>query len=219
MGQITADQSQTVMSILTTNVKWSEIDFKTLGLQDAVIRDPKGAGKQFEAFLRNGCRMNEDFFRETGELSIEIPARKRPTFEELREKYGIRSIERDNSTEEAVTLKLATVLRTGEDEIDGKEYERRLVSKPDGILGYQQREWLLEHQDENPAFMALLGKIYIDFSGIVLVFGGGGRGVPYCGQDGSRWDGDWISFDSRFGADARVAVAGKCKSVLGHSTI
>lgn len=211
MGQITADQSQEVMSIFATGVKWSEVDFDEFGLQDSVIRNKKEACEQFLAFLRNGARMAvEDFFRETGELSIEIPARKRPTLAEIQKKYPwVKSIERDNSTEEPVTLKFATVLRPGEDFIDGKEYERRLMSKPNGILGYQQREWLLEYQDEHPTFMAFLGKVYIDFSGIVVVGGGGRRFVPCCRRGGSRWGGYWLWLYDGFSACVRVAVAGK----------
>ena len=56
MGQITRDQSLAVVSILMTNVDWDSVDFDKAGLQDAVIRDPKGVGARFTAFLRNGAR-------------------------------------------------------------------------------------------------------------------------------------------------------------------
>lgn len=56
MGQITIDQSHTVMATLATNTNWKDIDFGGCGLQDAIIRDPKGAGERFANFLKNGCR-------------------------------------------------------------------------------------------------------------------------------------------------------------------
>jgi hypothetical protein len=58
MGKITIDQSHSVMSILAVNTDWDGIDFEDSGLQDAIIRDPKGAGERFAAFLKNGCRFN-----------------------------------------------------------------------------------------------------------------------------------------------------------------
>ncbi|KKU18904.1 MAG: hypothetical protein UX30_C0023G0010 [Candidatus Saccharibacteria bacterium GW2011_GWA2_46_10] len=53
MGLITTDQSHQVMAVLATNVAWKEIDFEVAGLQDAIIRDPKGAGRHFTEFLKN----------------------------------------------------------------------------------------------------------------------------------------------------------------------
>lgn len=57
MGQITVDQSHQVVAILITNTAWGEIDFEKTGLQDLVIRNPKEAGRQFTAFLKNGGKM------------------------------------------------------------------------------------------------------------------------------------------------------------------
>ena len=83
-----------------------------------------------------------NFFHETGELAIRIPALPRPTLAELRKKFpGIyeeNGIERDTSPTDAVTLTLGTVLREGEKQIDGAEYARRLAPKLDIMLGYQQ---------------------------------------------------------------------------------
>lgn len=57
MGTITADQSRQVIAVLMVNTDWGSIDFQKSGLQDAVIRDPKGAGARFTAFLKNGASM------------------------------------------------------------------------------------------------------------------------------------------------------------------
>ena len=53
MGRITIDQSHQVMAVLATNTDWEQIDFETAGLQDTIIRDPKGAGRRFTEFLKN----------------------------------------------------------------------------------------------------------------------------------------------------------------------
>jgi len=57
MGKITVDQSQQVMATLAINTNWEEIDFEGSALQDLVIRNPKEAGLQFTAFLKNGGRI------------------------------------------------------------------------------------------------------------------------------------------------------------------
>ncbi len=151
-----------------------------------------------------------EVFHETGELTIKIPTLPRPTLKEIQERFlGVRSIERDSSPTKELTLKLVTVLREGENSIGGKEYECRIAPKQDIVLGYQQAVWLEEHQDEFPEFMALLGKIYIDFSGLVVASGGGGRSVFCLGRRGGRWclRCGWLGSD--FGRGGRVASS--CK--------
>ena len=75
-----------------------------------------------------------------------------------------------------MVFNLATVLRdAAEGSINRPEYERRLASSLSKLLGYQQLAWLVEHQDKYPVFMDLLGKIYVDFSGLVVVDEDGDR--------------------------------------------
>jgi hypothetical protein len=152
-----------------------------------------------------------DALRETGELTINIPALPRPTLAELQAKYNwIRSIERDSSPTEPVTLVLGTVLREDETSaISGPEYERRLQSHHVVLLGFQHRQWLLEHQDEIPALRPLLGTVYIDFPGLVVVDRGGDRSIPYAYQYGERWGDDWRWLVSDFRSHGRVAVSRK----------
>gem|GEM_PF-2012653 len=153
------------------------------------------------------------FLRNTGELTIRIPVLKRPTLAELQAKYpgiGIASIERDCSPMEKVTMNLATVLRIGETAaINGAEYERRLASCLNDSLGFQQLEWLVEHQDEFPVFMALLGKIYVDGPGIVVTDANGSRRSPYLSEGGRRWKlrWHWIGYD--FSGGGRIASSRK----------
>jgi hypothetical protein len=164
-----------------------------------------------QAAIEGRFNGGETFLRETGELSITIPALPRPTLKQLQAKNSwIKKIERDTSTEGPVTLNLATVLRDAtENPINGKEYERRLAPSLFRLLGYQHLEWLIAHQDEYPAFMVLFGKVYIDFSGLVVVHGNGFRSVPYGSQNGRRWDAYWSWLDNGFDRSGRVAVSSK----------
>jgi len=150
--------------------------------------------------------------RLTGELTLRIPALPRPTLAELREKFPwIREeegIERDTSPAEAVTLNLGTVLREGEGSVGGAEYERRLQPKLDILLGYQQAEWLVAHQNQFPELMALLGKVYIDFPGLVVVRADGRRLVPDLDQGGRRWGLYWRWLGHGVSGYDRVAVSG-----------
>jgi hypothetical protein len=56
MGRITTDQSHQIISTLIANVQWDEIDFYATGLQDAVIRNPREAGRRFTEWLKNGAQ-------------------------------------------------------------------------------------------------------------------------------------------------------------------
>ncbi len=208
---ISVEQRFTVLAKLGENIDWNSLT--TEQVQVGVIESER-AGAETTAFFRNGFRVQVgDFFRETGELTIRIPALARPTLEQLRAKYSwIRKengIERDTSLTEAVTLKLCTVLRADEEKISGTEYEFRLVPKLNVSLGYQQALWLVEHQDEFPEFMALLGKVYVDFPGLLVVRAYGNRNFPYLGESGERWYLDWNGIDSDFDRDGRIASSGK----------
>ncbi len=57
MGQITIDQSHQVIATLAVNTDWATIDFANSGLQDFIVRNPKEAGRQFTAFLKNGGKI------------------------------------------------------------------------------------------------------------------------------------------------------------------
>ena len=146
------------------------------------------------------------------DVVIEIPALKRPTLEQIKKSWNyIEKIERDDSTEEPVTLRLATVLRSSESFIDGGTYELRLtVHRDQGrLLGFQHRQYLLDVQQQHPALMALLGNVYIDFPGIIVERRGGRRCVPVVNFDGKRFVDGWGWVGSVFDGNGRVAVSVK----------
>lgn len=212
MSTISVNQRFALLAKLGENLNWDSLtpDQVQVGIREAHTF----AARELEAFIRNGFRVQiDDFFRATGEVTIRIPALPRPTLAELREKYSwIREengIKRDTSPIEAVTLKLGTVLGIDEKQIAGSEYERRIAPKLDICLGYQHACWLVEHQDEFPELKALLGKVYIDFLGLVVVYAYGHRYFPSLSRHGERWYVDWDWVEGGLCRVERVAVSGK----------
>lgn len=68
MGIITIDESHQVVATLVVNTAWETIDFNNSGLQDFIIRNPKEAGRQFTAFLKNGGKFT---FKESTKMIID----------------------------------------------------------------------------------------------------------------------------------------------------
>lgn len=164
---------------------------------------------------------DRDCFRMTDDdLVVHIPALPHGTLAEMQAEYGsIVKIESDTSTTEAVTLRLATVLKSTETSgIDGATYERRITKLRTGgkILGFSHRKWLVANQDNEKAIpdanvraalKALLGKVYIDFSGTIVVHEDGHRCIPCALNGGRRWHGRWHHLADHFHSNGRVAVS------------
>jgi hypothetical protein len=202
---INVEQRFALLSAFGANIDWNSLTTEQV---QAGISNPQLSGKQATLFIQCGYQVQiGEHFRETGEISIQLPALKRPTLKELQANNDwIKSIERDTSTEEAVTLTFATVLVPDDgSSIDGKEYEKRIALKHNALLGFQHMMWLIEHQDEFPELKPFLGKVYIDFPGIVVVHRDGDRRVPCCAQDGSRWGARWHWLSVRFSVNGRIA--------------
>ena len=214
MKKASEGQFHDLMSKLLVKTNREEIDSQKM--QNAIDSLNSSNSVVAESFVdwinHNNDRVLQisDSFNTIEPLSISIPALPRPTLEELQKRFSwIKSIERDTSPTEAIILNLATVLRPSDDRISGKEYEARINLKLDLILGYQQALWLVEHQDEFPEFMKLLGKIYIDFSGLVVVVRHGRRNISYLVLYGKRWSLFWAWFGGDFRRAGRVAFSGK----------
>ncbi|MGC9603348.1 MAG: hypothetical protein ABSF47_02660 [Minisyncoccia bacterium] len=205
MGTISVEQRFAVLAKLGENVDWNSLTREQVQVG---ITDSERAGREATEFIRNGFCLN-DIFRIIETLSIPIPALSRPNLEELQEFSSlVHYVKRDTSPTEAVVLNIATVLRSDEDQINGREYETRINTKSKLILGYQHAIWLAEHQGEFPELMKLLGKSNIDFPGLVVDVTGDLR-VPCLSKLNERWSLRWESLCSDFGQSARVAFSGK----------
>ena len=167
-------------------------------------------------------RGDRDCFRLMDEaVVIEIPALKRPTLAEVQASWShIKKIERDDSLEGPVTLRLATVRKSTEPSVDGPTYERRTQKLRDEgkLFGFQQRQWLIANQDNEKAIPdpkvrvalnALIGQVYVDFSGLIVVDADDDRCIPCASISGRRWYGFWHSIGSSFYSCGRIAVSGK----------
>jgi len=187
-------------------MKYGELN---LGQIEAIVNKLGGMDGALRFLSGETAVKTEDFFHEADEFTVRIPALPRPTLKALQAKFSwVKSIERDTSPETAVTLRLGTILRPDEDRVNGTEYELRLVSVT-GPLGYQQAEWLVAHQDAFPGLTALLGKVYIDFPGLVVVRAFGCRFFPYLFRVGGRWDLRWPRVEDGFDRRGRVALSGR----------
>lgn len=123
MGKITIDQSHQVIATLAVNTDWESIDFKDSGLQDFIVRNPKEAGKQFTAFLKNGEKIVYEL--KTIEINRSMPFD--PAF------FG-RGWSIDEEDERALALtkidlnnvSLEAMLKPDEIRISGEEWLKRL---------------------------------------------------------------------------------------------
>lgn len=141
---------------------------------------------------------------------IRFPALARPTIAELQAKYpGIREIVgEDTSPTGEVVLDLGTVLTADETDIDGATYATRREPLEGLTLGIQHALWIVEKQDELPAwFKALRGQVCIDFPGIVVLNAANSRFFPVI-ESGSRWHLNWHWAAGHFSDHGRIAVAG-----------
>jgi hypothetical protein len=218
MSTISVDQRFALLSTLGAKTRWERLTPPQVQLGIAgSAEELDRIGDEFTAFVESGFRLCiGNFLRDTGELSIPIPALPRPTLYELRNKYpqieAKGGIERDDSPTTAVTLKLGSVLIPGEEEnVDGMIYEQRLlIPRRRGLLlGHQQAIWVMEHQQEFPELIQLLGKIYIDFPGLIVVRSDGSRDVFCLRSFGKRWYLGWRWLQDNAGSHARTAFSGK----------
>lgn len=117
------------------------------------------------------AEMAESLFRETGELSIEVPACRRPTIPELRWLWpDVLAIEYDESPELPVTLVVGTFLRVEERAVNGNEYGCRRQAVLSSLLGPQHALLLQEKVNSGrlPELFDFLGKFCLDFFGMVV---------------------------------------------------
>ena len=128
-------------------------------------------------------------FETSDEFTVFIPALQHPTLDDIRQDFEyIEKIERDTSITDAANLTCITVLQSDENNVRKSEYERRIAPWAIFGPGYQQAKWLVEHQDEFPDFMAKVGRVYLVFPGMVVVYAVGLRFFPMLiSNEKRRW--------------------------------
>ncbi len=121
--------------------------------------------------LRKVIMNSKEFFCETKEFSIAIPALPRPTLKELKlgknefdGPYPIGAIKKDTSPEHPVILNLISLFEADRAEtMDPNTWRRRLAPHIKVALGYQHAAWLIENRNKIPAFTSLRkkGNVYV----------------------------------------------------------
>lgn len=195
---VSIDQSHSVIQALANNVDWSVLDGDML--QEQIIKNPKEAGKQFTAFLKNGGKVIVDSPRVIS-IDRSIP------FDPKTFIGNGWSIEEQDERAIALTeIDLTSVmfdstLEKGEKSIKGEDKLNRLKEKTNRIrldAGIFKTLW------ENQILIPEKWKEktngntkYIFFDGTVLRYSDGDRYVLYLyWNDGRwRWYYDWLVSD------------------------
>ncbi len=197
MSKPTIGQSHTVIQILATNVNWDVLDHTIL---QKIVDDPKEAGKQFTAFLKNGGKFIVDSPRVIS-IDRSIP------FDPTTFIGNGWSIEEQDERAIALTeidlteIIFDSTLEKGEKSIKGEDKLKRLKEKTNCIrldAGIFKTLW------ENQILIPLKWKektngntTYIFFDGTVFRDPSGKYSVLcLCWYDGEwHWYSDWLEFD------------------------
>ncbi len=207
MTQMTLDQGFALMSVLTTNAHWSQVDFDRI--QRDFMKDPKGAGQRFTQWLANGGQM---IYTQPATLQLSAtfnvaefinkdwavwkgPPRGKG-LEGKKENYEPDSLNEVKLDE----LLLEICLNDGESSITGETKLGRLKDSKKILLG--GRAFLAFWNDyqankENSALEWLRktkGVTYLDFPGLIVRYPVGDRYVLYLYfRDGEWfWDCRWL---------------------------
>ncbi|MDD2731817.1 MAG: hypothetical protein PHI53_01325 [Candidatus Pacebacteria bacterium] len=213
MKAVSREQAVAVMAVLMSNVDWDELDGKAL--QDEVIADPKGSGRRFTQFLKNGAK--------TATVTS-FPLKLAPSFNLAKfigedwsvwkgpaNGNGLEGEEDRDVREDSLTaidfekLILETNLQTGEISISGEEKLRRLKEGKNIRLGARAFLALWNdyqaHKAEGKPQESVLEKLRrsknmtcIHFFGTILRGLDGTRRVLYLYFDGRErdWCYDWL---------------------------
>lgn len=195
---VSIDQSHSVIQALANNVDWSVLDGDML--QEQVIKNPKEAGKQFTAFLKNGGKVIVDSPRVIS-IDRSIP------FDPKTFIGNGCSIEEQDERAIALTeinlneIMFDSTLEKGEKSIKGEDKLKRLKEKTNRIrldAGIFKTLW------ENQILIPEKWKeqtngntTFIFFDGTVLRSSDGNRYVLclYWVDDEWDWGYDWLGND------------------------
>jgi len=206
MSKPNIGQSHTVIQILATNVNWDVLDHTIL---QKIVDDPKEAGKQFTAFLKNGGKIIVDSPRVIS-IDRSIP------FDTTTFIGNGWSIEEQDERSIALTeidltcVMFDSTLEKGEKSIKGEDKLERLKEKTNRIrldAGIFKTLW------ENQILIPEKWKektngntTFIFFDGTVLRDSNGSRYVLYLYWDGGEWDWYYYWLEDDWYADHPSAV-------------
>jgi hypothetical protein len=202
MGQITIDQSHQVLATLAVNIDWTAIDFEFSGLQDFIVRNPKEAGRQFTAFLKNGGKMM------IGSQIISID-RTKPFDPAAFISEGWTIEEQDENALALTGIDLAKIRFETTLNITGEEKLKRLKKAGHIRLDAKIFQTLWENKSLIPESWKekINGNIrFIFFDGTVLRNPRGYRSVLSLFWDGGQWDCYYYWLDRKFYACHPSAV-------------
>lgn len=220
MGKITTDQSHKVIATLAVNTDWESIDFENSGLQDFIVRNPKEAGRQFTAFLKNGGRI-------AGEPKIIKIDRVKPfnpaefigsgwsIWRGPKDCNGLKGEEEQDKIALALTevdlnkIRFETMLKLDETRVNGEEKLTRLKKAGHIRLDAKIFQTLLENPNLIPEEWKekTNGKTtYIFFDGTILRSPDGDRCVLCLCWDGGKWYWRYYWLDYDFDALCPSAV-------------
>lgn len=198
MGKaIAIGQSLNLFSVLANNADWESLDGETI---QRIINDPRQAGQQFTAFLRNGGKVI------VGEPKVITIARNRFNPNKfIGDGWSILNDETDARSIALTELDLTkvqqvTMLKDGETYVKGEEKLKRLKASDYIRLDADIFLTLWENQHLIPESWKekVNGNTrYIFFDGTVLRDSGGDRCVLYLyWSDGAwRWFVGWLGLD------------------------
>ena len=220
MGIITIDESHQVVATLVVNTAWETIDFNNSGLQDFIIRNPKEAGRQFTAFLKNGGKFT---FKESTKMIID---RAKPfnsaefigsdwnVWRGPKDGNGLEGEEEQDGGALVLTevdigmIRLENMLKPGETSVNGEEKLRRLEKAGHTRLDAKVLQTLWENQYLIPEKWKEKTNgqaTYIFFDGTVLWYFSG-RYVLSLYWDGGEWRRSCGWLDSNWHANDPSAV-------------
>ncbi len=198
MGKaIAIGQSLNLFSVFANNADWDNLDSDTI---QKIINDPRQAGQQFTAFLRNGGKVI------VGEPKVVAINRNRFNPKKfIGDGWSILNDETDARSIALTELDLTkvqhvTMLKDGETYVKGEEKLKRLKASDYIRLDADIFLTLWENQHLIPESWKekVNGNTrYIFFDGTVLRNSGGSRYVLYLYWDDGQWswDVDWLGFD------------------------
>lgn len=198
MGKaIAIGQSLNLFSVFANNADWDNLDSDLI---QKIINDPRQAGQQFTAFLRNGGRVI------VGEPKVVAINRNRFNPKKfIGDGWSILNDETDARSIALTELDLtkvqfATMLKDGETYVNGEEKLKRL--KASGNIRLDADIFLTLWENQHLIPESWKEKVngntrFIYFDGTVLRRSDGRRYVLYlCWDDGAwRWSVHWLDYD------------------------